>query len=200
MWNQFHQFFGSLRTSSKHVGCVMEKLSRSFSLGIRPLTFQPPLNRVQSAVSSAQPSCWRIILLGSSVPVLGQAVNATLLGTVTDSSGAPVGNAKMTITETNTGITHNSQTNDSGNYVLPDLPPGTYKVTAELAGFKRESRAGVDLIVNSTERVDFVLQPGSTSETITVEAETPILQTGASGHRPQTRDCPDGEPAARHQS
>ncbi|HWW17578.1 MAG TPA: TonB-dependent receptor [Candidatus Saccharimonadales bacterium] len=148
----------------------MEKLSRSFFACIQRNS--TAVNRVIGVSLLLG-----IILLGSSVPVLGQAVNATLLGTVTDSSGAPAANVKMTVTETNTGITHNSQTNDSGNYVLPDLPPGTYKVTAELAGFKRESRAGVDLIVNSTERVDLVLQPGSTSETITVEAETPILQT-----------------------
>src|ERR1700719_3060960 len=134
----------------------MEKLSRSFFACIISLG---------------------AMLLAFSVPVSGQAVNATLLGTVTDSSGAPAANVKMTVTETNTGISHNSQTNESGNYVLPDLPPGTYKVTAELAGFKRESRDGIDLIVNSTERVDLVLQPGSSSETITVEAETPILQT-----------------------
>jgi hypothetical protein len=108
---------------------------------------------------------------------MGQAVNATLLGTVTDSSGAAVANVKITITETNTGISHNSQTNDSGNYILPDLPPGTYTVTAELPGFKRASRAAIDLIVNTTERVDLVLEPGNVSETITVEAETPILQT-----------------------
>ena len=118
-----------------------------------------------------------ILLLGLSTPVIGQAVNATLLGTVTDSSGAAVANVKVTITETNTGISHASQTNDSGNYVFPDLPPGTYKVLAEQPGFKRESRAGIDLIVNSTERIDLVLQPGNVSETITVEAETPILQT-----------------------
>ena len=118
-----------------------------------------------------------ILLLGFSTPVIGQAVNATLLGTVTDSSGAAVANVKVTITETNTGISHASQTNDSGNYVFPDLPPGTYKVLAEQPGFKRESRAGIDLIVNSTERIDLVLQPGNVSETITVEAETPILQT-----------------------
>jgi hypothetical protein len=108
---------------------------------------------------------------------MGQAVNATLLGTVTDTSGAAVANVKVAITETNTGISHASETNDSGNYVFPDLPPGTYKVTAEQTGFKRAARAGVDLIVNSTERVDLVLEPGSVSETITVEEETPILQT-----------------------
>src|SRR5258708_25607753 len=117
------------------------------------------------------------ILLAFSGPGVGQAVNATLLGTVTDSSGAAVANAKVLVTETNTGIGRTSETNDSGNYVFPDLPPGTYRVTAELSGFKRESRAGIDLIVNSTERIDLVLQPGNVSETITVEVETPILQT-----------------------
>jgi len=117
------------------------------------------------------------ILLGFSASVMGQAVNATLLGTVTDSSGAAVANAKITITETNTGISHTSQTNESGNYVFPDLPPGTYRVIAEQTGFKRESRAGIDLVVNSSERVDLALQPGNISETVTVVAETPILQT-----------------------
>ena len=117
------------------------------------------------------------LLLGSSAAVAGQAVNATLLGTVTDSSGAPVANAKVLLTETNTGIVHNSQTNESGNYVLPDLPPGTYSVTAQLSGFKRASKVGIDVIVNTTQRVDLVLQPGDVSETITVEAETAILQT-----------------------
>src|ERR1700687_2417474 len=117
------------------------------------------------------------VLLFSSPSALGQAVNATLLGTVTDSSAGAVANVKVTITETNTGISRTSQTNESGNYVFPDLPPGTYTITAEQPGFKRASRVGIDVIVNTTERVDLVLEPGSTSETITVEAETPILQT-----------------------
>ncbi len=117
------------------------------------------------------------VLLFTSCTIRGQAVNATLLGTVTDSSAAAVANVKVTITETNTGISRTSQTNESGNYVFPDLPPGTYRVIAELSGFKRASRAGIDVIVNTTERVDLVLQPGNISETITVEAETPILQT-----------------------
>src|ERR1700682_54045 len=117
------------------------------------------------------------VLLFSSPSALGQAVNATLLGTVTDSSAGAVANVKVTITETNTGISRTSQTNESGNYVFPDLPPGTYTVTAEQPGFKRASRASIDVIVNTTGRVDLVLEPGSTSETISVEPETPILQT-----------------------
>src|SRR5713226_1013455 len=106
------------------------------------------------------------ILLGFSPPVVGQAVNATLLGTVTDSSGAAVASVKVTITETNTGISRTSQTNESGNYVYADLPPGTYTIIAEQPGFKRASRAGIDVIVNTTGRVDLILEPGSTSETI----------------------------------
>ncbi len=116
-------------------------------------------------------------MLGLSAPVFGQAVNATLLGTVTDSSGAAIANVKVTTTETNTGISHASQTNDSGNYIFPDLPPGTYRVTAELSGFKRQSRSEIDVVVNTTQRIDLVLQPGDVSETITVEGGTPILQT-----------------------
>src|SRR5712672_14407 len=105
------------------------------------------------------------VLLGFSQPAQGQAVNATLLGTVNDSSGAPVANVKLTITELNTGVSRSSQTNDSGNYVVPDLPPGTYRVIAELSGFKRASRAGIDVIVNTTERVD----SGRKIETILTE-------------------------------
>ena len=116
-------------------------------------------------------------MLGFSSQVRGQAVDATLLGTVTDSSGAAAANVRLTITETNTGITRTSQTNESGNYVVPDLPPGTYTVTAELPGFKRASRPAIDVVVNTSQRVDLVLQPGNVSETVTVEVETAILQT-----------------------
>jgi len=134
-----------------------------------------------------------ILLVVFSGRVAGQAVNATLLGAVTDSSGAAVSGAKVMITETNTGISHTSQTNESGNYVFPDLPPGTYSITAELAGFKRASRVGIDVIVNTTERIDLVLQPGNVAETITVEADTPILQTerADTGRNLETRQVED---------
>lgn len=108
---------------------------------------------------------------------LAQAVNGTLLGTITDATGAAVPGAKVTITETNTSVSRSSQTNDSGNYVFPDVPPGLYTVSVELQGFKRSSRPGVELTINSSPRVDLVLQPGNVSESIEVTAETPLLQT-----------------------
>src|SRR5579871_5696371 len=119
--------------------------------------------------------CALLLLAMSSA--YGQAVNATLLGAVTDATGASVPNAKVTITEENTGISHVGQTNESGNYIFPDLPPGQYSVTAERAGFKKEIRPDVALLVNTSTRVDLQLQPGNVSESIEVTAATPPLQT-----------------------
>jgi len=107
----------------------------------------------------------------------GQAVNATLLGTVSDSSGAVVVGARVTITEMKTGFRRSAATNDSGNYEFAHLPPGHYEVAVDHEGFRRAVRGGVDALVNSDVRVDLALQPGATTETTTVSAETPILQT-----------------------
>jgi len=109
-----------------------------------------------------------------------QAVNATLLGTVTDISGGVVSNAKVTITEETTGVARTAQTNESGNFTFPDLAPGRYSVTVELAGFKKEVRRGIEVVVDSSSRVDLQLQPGNVSEVVEVTAVTPILQTDRS--------------------
>jgi hypothetical protein len=106
-----------------------------------------------------------------------QAVNATLLGTITDASGAVVSNAKVTATETSTGIARSATTNESGNYTFPDLPPGTYTITVEQTGFKREARRDIGLLVNSSTRIDLQLQPGNVSETVEVTAAPALLQT-----------------------
>lgn len=107
----------------------------------------------------------------------GQAVSATLLGTITDASGAAVPGVKVTITAPATGATSSAESNSSGNYTFPDLTPGTYSVTGEAQGFKKEVRATVDVTVNSSTRVDLVLQNGSVSETVTVTDAPPVLQT-----------------------
>jgi hypothetical protein len=106
-----------------------------------------------------------------------QAVNATLLGTVTDSSGGVVPNARVTITEVNTGISRSSQTNESGNYTFPDLAPGQYAVGVELQGFKKENRKDIALAVNTSTRVDIQLVPGNMTETVEVTGAPPLLQT-----------------------
>jgi hypothetical protein len=127
------------------------------------------------------------LLAGSVGLCYGQAVNATLLGTVTDSSGASVANAKVTVTETTTGVNHSGQTNDSGNFTFPNLPPGSYSVAVEQTGFKKETRRDIALLVDTTTRVDIQLTPGSITESIEVTGAPPLLQTDTAPARKSTR-------------
>src|SRR6266436_4876663 len=80
--------------------------------------------------------------IGSSHLVYGQAVNGTLLGTLTDPNNAVVAGATVTITDVNTNIKRSGTTNESGNYVFANLPQGTYRIDAERAGFKKVADAG----------------------------------------------------------
>ena len=112
-----------------------------------------------------------------SVSSYAQAVSASLVGTITDASGAAVPSSKVTITEANTGVSRAGQTNDSGNYTFSNLRPGMYAVVAERPGFKKASRTGVDVVVDTTVRVDLALQPGEVTETINVTAEAALLKT-----------------------
>ncbi len=123
----------------------------------------------------------------------GQAVNGTLLGTITDASGAVVPNAKVTITETRTGISRSTAANENGYYVFPDLPLGNYNVQVEQPGFRTAVRSGVDVLVNTTVRVDQQLQPGVVSETVNVTAEVAMLQTDRSdtGRQIETKALAD---------
>jgi hypothetical protein len=106
-----------------------------------------------------------------------QAVNATLLGSVTDVTGAVVQNAKVTVTEATTNVSRVTNTNESGNYTVPNLPPGTYNVTVEVTGFKKETRRDIVVQVDTTTRADLQLTPGSITETVEVTGAPPILQT-----------------------
>src|SRR5260370_2862504 len=109
-----------------------------------------------------------------------QAVSGSLVGTITDASGSVVANAQVTMTETNTGVSRTTKTGEAGNYVFADVPQGTYSVSVEVSGFKKAVRSGVEVLVNTTMRVDLTLQPGSITEVIMVSAEAAILQTDRS--------------------
>jgi hypothetical protein len=111
------------------------------------------------------------------VSLFGQAVNGTIVGTITDASGAVVANAKVTIAEQATGVSHTANTNESGNFTFADLPPGNYSLAVEVSGFKKENRRDVPLLVNTTQRVDIQLQPGNVNETVEVTGAPPALQT-----------------------
>ena len=122
-----------------------------------------------------------LMLLLSALPLRGQAVKASLVGTVTDSSGAVVPGAEITITEVNTNFSRSTTANESGYYVFSNLNPGVYRVEAKLTGFKTAVKDKVEVLVNTTVRADLQLQPGAISEVVTVSAEAaPLLQTDRS--------------------
>jgi outer membrane receptor protein involved in Fe transport len=106
-----------------------------------------------------------------------QAIRGTLLGTVTDAQGATVPGVTVTATETRTNAVRTAVTNQSGNFVFANLLDGLYRVETELSGFKKFSRDGIEVKVNSTMRVDVVLEVGAMTETVEVVQETPLLQT-----------------------
>ncbi len=117
------------------------------------------------------------LLLGSLGRLTAQAVNGTIVGTVTDPNGAVIPNAQVTITLTGQAAVHNSVTNESGNFTEPNLPPGVYTVTVSAPGFKNNTHENITLDTNTTQRVDAALVTGSTSESITVSSAPPLLQT-----------------------
>ncbi len=109
--------------------------------------------------------------------MMAQAVNGNMLGTITDQSKAVVPGATVTITEVKSGAVKTNKTNESGLFDFEALQPGTYRVSATLAGFKEAKVEAVNVVVNSTIRVDLSLTVGSTDETITVSAAPELLKT-----------------------
>jgi len=131
----------------------------------------------------AQNAVRLMLLAGATAPVMlpgtmmAQAVNGSLLGTVTDQSKAVVAGATVTITEVKSGATKTSKTNDSGVYDFEALQPGTYQISATQAGFKEAKVQNVSVVVNSTVRIDLSLELGSAQESITISAAAETLKT-----------------------
>ena len=90
----------------------------------------------------------------------GQNVNGSIVGTVSDSTSAAIPAATVTITDENTNVSRTAQTDASGYYSVPDLPPGTYKVTVQKDGFSTAVNSGIGLFADRTARADMTLQSG----------------------------------------
>ncbi|MGA9979640.1 MAG: TonB-dependent receptor, partial [Candidatus Sulfotelmatobacter sp.] len=123
--------------------------------------------------------CLAVLLAAMFVVFAGQSLaqEATIVGTVTDPTGAAVPNAAVTITNTDTGVTRNLPSNGDGQYVAPDLVIGHYTVHVTAAGFKAAEQKAIKLDVGDRTRVDFKLQVGSAQEEVTVEANAVAVQT-----------------------
>ncbi len=106
-----------------------------------------------------------------------QVAVGTLLGNVTDESGAAIPGATITATETRTNISRTTTSNQAGAYTFTNTPPGTYRVEGELIGFKKFTRENVEVSVNTTIRVEISLAVGTLEESVIVTGEAPMLQT-----------------------
>lgn len=108
-----------------------------------------------------------------------QTARGTILGTARDPSGAVLPGVKVTVTNEATNISYEFITDADGNYLVSSLLPGTYRVTAELAGFKKTTVTGVVLQVEQKARVDLSLEVGPVSETIEVTGGPVLVHTDA---------------------
>ena len=107
-----------------------------------------------------------------SVSTNGQTFRGTILGTVTDTSGAAVSAATVSVKNTGTGLLRTVNTSDDGSFNAPELPIGTYSVTVEKSGFKVGVVNGISVEVSTERRADVVLQPGDVSQTVEVSGDT----------------------------
>jgi hypothetical protein len=105
-----------------------------------------------------------------------QNLTATILGTVRDASDAVMPKVTVTAINVGTNFTRSVVSDDSGNYELPLLPIGDYKVTAELTGFKKAERTGITLQLERKIRVDFNLQVGEVTDIVTVVESAPVVE------------------------
>ncbi len=136
------------------------------------------VNKRERTSFSASPWLVLSIFLWLAVPeLLAQSSRGTILGTVRDPSGASVPGTKVTVTNLGTNIAFNYETDDTGNYYVPSLLPGRYRVEAEKAGFKKFIVAEVIVEVNQTARVDVNLEVGRAAETVEVQGASPLVQT-----------------------
>jgi Carboxypeptidase regulatory-like domain len=107
----------------------------------------------------------------------GQEVTASIVGTITDQSGAPIKKAAVNATDTERGTVWNAETNDAGAYTLTRLPVGTYAVKVSASGFQTAAYPTFTLVLNQTARVDVQMKVGQVNETVEVTGAAPVLQT-----------------------
>jgi Carboxypeptidase regulatory-like domain len=122
-------------------------------------------------------SCLVFVLCVVTAQSQAQTTNGSMNGTVTDPSGSAVPDVQIKVTNKDTGAERTVTSSDTGSYTVPQLPPGTYDVTAQKNGFATENRPNVQLLVNQSATLDFKLSLSSVSETIEVTGAAPQLNT-----------------------
>ncbi len=147
-----------------------------------------------AARQHTQIACGRLLLILSLAlvlvaPLSAQTVYGSIVGTVSDSTGAVIAGATVNLTNTGTNELKTMQSDGNGNYTFVNLLPGNYSIAVEKEGFKRLTRQGIEVQVQSSIRVDAALQVGDSLQTVEVTSETPLLQTqnATIGHEVEAR-------------
>src|SRR5690349_6931682 len=130
-------------------------------------------------------SVLRGLLFLTAAALFAQSDRGTMTGTISDPAGAVIASAAVQARNTDTGATYPVEASATGNYTIPQLPAGTYELTVAVPGFKKLIRPGLIIQAAQTIRVDAVLEVGNATESVTVEAEAPLLKT-ESGELSQT--------------
>jgi hypothetical protein len=117
-----------------------------------------------------------LLLLATATLLCAQEFRGTFSGTVSDATGSAIPKAKVTATETRTGQKTTVNTEGSGAFTIPFLPPGEYDISVEAAGFKTSQRHGLTLEAGAAPTVDFRMEVGAVSDQVTVTAEAPVLE------------------------
>src|SRR5215813_6468668 len=108
-----------------------------------------------------------------------QSINASLTGRITDPTKAVITGAKVAAISTDTNVRYEATSNGSGEYYLANLPPSAYRIEVEKSGFSKLVKPDVVLHVQDALRIDFEMKVGSASETVTVQAGAPVVNTGS---------------------
>src|SRR6188474_3534731 len=127
-------------------------------------------------------ACLRgVLILLLTVSAAWAQGTAQLSGTVRDESGAVLPGVTVTVTQTDTGLVRTFVTDDTGGYLLTNLPTGPYRLEVALQGFKTYVQTGIVLQVGGTPTINAVLGVGSLEESVTVEAAAPLVDVRSAG-------------------
>ncbi len=119
---------------------------------------------------------WLVILVTLfAVPSFSQKITGDITGTVTDKSGAVVANVTVTVESSATGLRRVANTSASGSYSIPELPLGSYRISASSAGFKTAARSA-EVSAGAVTQADFALEVGERTETVEVEGVAPMVE------------------------